>query len=209
MKEDSKKMSDSTDQPSNGPSPTLPLLLTVVAVVGLVALLVFTTRIEEDGFIGFLAPYKDYFSIGFVTLLGLSAVQTGTKWVFAVAQRRTSSDVAGALRIIGRVVGYGLIFSFVVSVLTDNAAAALTMGSFAGLVAGYGSQTVIGNTVAGLFIAIGRPIQLGDNVTISGNSGTVVDITLMHVVLDKDDQRILIPSSNVVSAVLVKHKTSH
>ena len=119
-----------------------------------------------------------------------------------------SSDVAGALRIIARLVGYGLMFSFLVSVLTDNAAAALTMGSFAGLVAGFATQTVIGNTVAGLFIAIGRPIVLGDSVTISGNSGTVADITLMHIVLDADDRRILIPSSNVVSAVLVKHKPS-
>ena len=201
-------MSDSKSQPATDASPTLPLLLTVVAVVGLVVLLVFTARMEEDGPVGFLAPYKDYLSIGFIALLGLSAVQTGTKWVFAVAQRRMSSDVAGALRIIARLVGYGLIFSFLVSVLTDNAAAALTMGSFAGLVAGFATQTVIGNTVAGLFIAIGRPIVLGDSVTISGNSGTVADITLMHIVLDADDQRILIPNSNVVSAVLVKHKPS-
>ena len=43
---------------------------------------------------------------------------------------------------------------------------------------------------------------------ISGNSGTVADITLMHIVLDADDRRILTPSSNVVSAVLVKHKPS-
>ena len=202
------KMSDSTDQPGSVASRTLTLLLTVTILVGLVALLVFTARIEEDGPIGFLAPYKDYLSIGFATLLGLSAVQTGSKWVFVVAQRRISSDVAGALRVIARLVGYGLVFSFVVSVLTDNAVAALTMGSFAGLVAGFASQTVMANLVAGLFIVIGRPIGLGDSVTISGNSGTVVDITLMHIVLDADDRRILIPSSKVVSAVLINHKLS-
>ena len=199
-------MSDTTDQSTINASPTLPLLLTVVTVVGLVALLAFTARIEEDGPVGFLVPYKDYLSIGFIVLLGFSSVQTGTKWVFAIAQRRMSADVAGALRVIARLVGYGLIFSFLVSVLTDNAVAALTMGSFAGLIAGFASQTVMGNTVAGLFIAIGRPIGLGDSVTISGNSGTVADITLMHIVLDADDRRILIPSSKVVSAVLVKHK---
>ena len=201
-------MPESTSQRTTDASPTLPLILTVVSVVGLVALLAFTARIEEYGSVGFLVPYKDYLSIGFVVLLGLSAVQTGTKWVFTVAQRRMSSDVAGALRVIARMVGYGLIFSFLVSVLTDNAVAALTMGSFAGLIAGFASQTVMGNLVAGLFIAIGRPIGLGDSVTISGNSGTVVDITLMHIVLDGDDRRILIPSSKVVSAVLVKHKPS-
>ena len=184
------------------------MLLTVVLGIGLFALLAFTARIETDGPVGFLAPYKDYLSIGFVVLLGLSVVQTGTKWVSAITQRRMSSDASGAQRVIVRLVGYGLIFSFVVSVLTDNAVAALTMGSFAGLIAGFASQTVMGNLVAGLFIAIGRPIGLGDSVTISGNSGTVTDITLMHIVLDADDRRILMPSSKVVSAVLVKHKLS-
>ena len=80
------------------------------------------------------------------------------------------------------------------------------MGGFAGLIAGFASQTVMGNTVAGLFIAIARPIGYGDRVTIGSNSGTVAEITLMHIVLDTDKQQILIPSSNVVSAVLVKHK---
>ena len=199
-------MSNSTRQPTNLASRILLLLLTVVFVAGLAVLLIFTARIEEDGPVGFLAGYEDYLSIGFVVVLGFAAVQTGAKWVFAIAQQHRSSDVAGALRIIARLVGYGLLFSFVVSVLTDNAAAALTMGSFAGLIAGFASQTVMGNTVAGFFLAIGRPIGLGDSVTISGNTGTIVDVTLMHVVLDADDRRILIPSSNVVSAVLVKHK---
>ena len=112
------------------------------------------------------------------------------------------------MRIIARLVGYGLIFSFLVSVLTDNAAAALTMGSFAGLVAGFASQTVMGNTVAGIFMALSRPIGIGEKVTISGKTGTVTDITLMHVVLDTEDQRILIPSSTTVTTVLIKHKAS-
>ena len=201
-------MSDSTSQPTTDASPIPPMLLTVVSVAGLVALHVLIDRIEQDGPVGFLAPYEDYFSIGIIVLFGFSAVQFGTRCVFAIAQRRTSSDVAGALRVIARLVGYGLMFSLVVSVLTDNAVAALTLGSFAGLIAGFASQTVMGNLVAGLFIAIGRPIGLGDNVTISGNSGTVADITLMHIVLDADDRRILIPSSKVVGAVLVNHKPS-
>ena len=64
------KMLDSTDQASSDASPTLPLLLTVVIVVGLVALLVFIARMEKDGPIGFLVPYKDYLSIGFVCAAG-------------------------------------------------------------------------------------------------------------------------------------------
>ena len=66
----------------------------------------------------------------------------------------------------------------------------------------------MGNTAAGLFLAIERPMVLGDNVTIGDNSGTIADITVMHIVLDADDRRISIPGATVVRSVLVKHKPS-
>lgn len=132
---------------------------------------------EEFEFLGFLVPYENYISIALVALLGHVAVQSGTKWVYVIVQRRMSAGVARTIRVISRLVGYGLIVSFLVSILTDNAAAALTMGSFAGLVAGFASQTVMGHTVAGIFLALFRPIGIGDNVTIGRNTGTA--LTLM------------------------------
>ena len=82
------------------------------------------------------------------------------------------------------------------------------MGSFAGLVAGFASQTVMGNALAGLFMTIARHIRVKDKVTISANTGTVIRITLMHTVLNTEDREILIPSSNITNAVLVRHKSS-
>ncbi len=201
-------MSVSTSQPESSASPTLPLLTTVISVLVLFALLALTSKMEEFEVLGFLVPYENYISVALVVLLGHIAVQSGTKWVYVVVQKRMTADVARTIRVISRLVGYGLIFSFLVSVLTDNAAAALTMGSFAGLVAGFASQTVLGHTVAGIFLALFRPIGIGDNVTIGRNSGIVSDITLMHIVLDSENEVSLIPSSTVVSTVLVKHKES-
>ena len=201
-------MADSTSQPSPAVSVAWPLLWTAAPAIALVGFLVLTARIEEGRPIGFLAPYKDYVVITLLALFGIPAVENGSKSLFVIAQRRISSDVAGALRIIARVVAYGIILSTVVSVLTSNAAAALTMGSFAGLVAGFASQTVMGNALAGLFMAVARPIRVADRVTISGNTGTVIRITLMHTVLNAEDREILIPSSNIVNAVLVRHKSS-
>ena len=201
-------MSASTSQPESSASPTVPLLTTVISVLVLFALLALTSKMEEFEVLGFLVPYENYISVALVVLLGHIAVQSGTKWVYVVVQRRMTADVARTIRVISRLVGYGLIFSFLVSVLTDNAAAALTMGSFAGLVAGFASQTVLGHTVAGIFLALFRPIGIGDNVTIGRNSGIVSDITLMHIVLDSENEVSLIPSSTVVSTVLVKHKES-
>ena len=199
-------MSGSTSQPSPAPSVAWALLWAGASVVALAALLVLTAWIEEGRPVGFLAPYTDYIVVTLLALFGIPAVENGSKVLFAIAQRRISPDSAGALRVIARIVAYGIILSTVVSVLTSNAAAALTMGSFAGLVAGFASQTVMGNAVAGLFMAIARPIKLADSVTISGNSGIVIKITLMHTVLNTEDREILIPSSNIVNAVIVRHK---
>ena len=201
-------MSDNASEPSPAASVTWPLYWTAASVVALIGLLVLTARIEEGQPVGFLAPYKDYVVITLLALFGIPAVENGSKGLFAIAQRRIPPDVTGALRIIARIVAYGIILSTVVSVLTGNAAAALTMGSFAGLVAGFASQTVMGNAVAGLFMAIARPIKVADRVTIGGNSGTVINITLMHTVLNAEDREIFIPSSNIVNTVLVRHKSS-
>lgn len=201
-------MLDSTDQPTSTSSTAGPLITTVLALVGLLAILSFTSKLEDYALFGFLVPYENAISVVVVAFLGHVAVQSGTKWVYTVSQRRTPEDVARTLRVIARLLGYGLIFSFLVSVVTDNAVAALTMGSFAGLVAGFASQTVMGHTVAGVFLAIFRPVGLGENVTIGRETGVVADITLMHIVLDSDEKRVLIPSSTVVGSILIKNKPS-
>ncbi len=134
--------------------------MTIVYAVGLMVLLAFVEGMEESEVFGFVVPYEQYISVGLVVLMGHLAVQAGAKFVFASAQRQTTTDVAGTLRIMTRLLGYGLIFSFLVSVLTDNPAAALTMGSFAGLVAGFASQNVLDNTVAGIFLTLARPIRI-------------------------------------------------
>ena len=201
-------MSDNTNQPTPAVSVAWPLLWTVACAVAFFGLLAYTASIEEGQPIGFLAPYKDYVVIALLALFGIPAVENGSKSLLAVVQRRISPDVAGALRIIARIIAFGIILSTVVSVLTNNPAAALTMGSFAGLVAGFASQTVMGNALAGLFMTIARPIRVKDKVTIGANTGTVIRITLMHTVLNTEDREILIPSSNITNAVLVRHKSS-
>ncbi|MXX26670.1 MAG: mechanosensitive ion channel family protein [Caldilineaceae bacterium SB0668_bin_21] len=201
-------MLDSTGQPTSTSSTAGPLVTTVLALVGLLAILSFTSRLGDYEMFGFLVPYENAISVVIVAFLGHVAVQSGTKWVYTISQRRTSEDVARTLRVIARLLGYGLIFSFLISVVTDNAVAALTMGSFAGLVAGFASQTVMGHTVAGVFLAIFRPVGLGENVTIGRETGVVADITLMHIVLDSEEKRVLIPSSTVVGSILIKNKPS-
>ncbi len=201
-------ISENTDQSRSTPSAAWALFWAGSSVVTLASLLVLTAWIDEDHPLGFVTPYRGYVVTILLVLFGIPAVESGSKVLLAIAQRRTSPDVAGALRIVARIAAYGIVISAVVSVLTSNAAAALTLGSFAGLVAGFTGQAVMGNALAGLFMAIARPIKVGDRVTIGSNSGIVSRISLMHTVLSEEDHETLIPSSNIVNAVLIRHKTN-
>ena len=169
-------------------------------------LAVLDTKLEDISALEFLVPYQQYLALLHVGAFGWLAISSGRQWVFLTALRYASRSTAGAFRIIFQIVALGIFLSILVGLLTENWAAALTLGSFGGLVAGFATQTVLGNAVAGLFLAVGRPFDVGDEVTVGGNSGTVADITLMHTVLVADGQEIMIPSRNVSSSVIVRRK---
>jgi len=169
---------------------------------------VFTLGIREDTALGFLAAHRQYLVAAELVALGVLAIELVSRWLYRLALLRMRADSAAAVRIIVRIVAYGVLLSAVVSILTTNIAAALTTGAFAGMVAGLGTQTVIGNAVAGIFVALLRPIRIDDDVTIAGNTGRVSNITLMHTILSTADREILIPSSQVISTVLVRHRES-
>ena len=194
-------------QPTNFKRRLAYLVITLTNLGMLVGLLlVIDQSTKEFTFLDFLAPYKKYLSLAVIVVFGCLAVGSGSRWVHSIAVRWASPDTATAVRILFRIVAGGVLLSAIVSTLTGSATAAITMGSFTGLLAGFATQTVLGNAVAGLFLAIARPISIGDDITVSGNSGTVVAITLMHTVLRTDEQDFLVPSSNVAHGVIIRQR---
>lgn len=173
----------------------------------LIGLLVLIDRLVRLPVLDYFAPYKQYLTLADVAIFGWLTVGAGSRWVHSVTLQHTSPDTAGAMRILFRIFGSGVLLASIVSLLTSSSAAALTMGSFTGLVVGYATQTVLGNTVAGVFLALFQPIKVGDNVTVGGNSGKVMTITLMHTVLDAEDRVIMIPSASIAGGVLIRHKS--
>lgn len=70
---------------------------------------------------------------------------------------------------------------------------ALGVGS---VVVSLGLKDTISNVFGGLTLMMGRVVQPGDYVTISGVTGTVVDVTMRHTVVENRlDERIVIPNS--------------
>jgi small conductance mechanosensitive channel len=64
-------------------------------------------------------------------------------------------------------------------------------------------QGVLGNLAAGLTIIFTRPFQVGEYISIAGEEGEVVDISLFSTVLSHPDRsRVVIPNRKIVGEIL-------
>ena len=69
-----------------------------------------------------------------------------------------------------------------------------------GIVAGIAAQSTLGNLFAGLSIAFGDMVRIGDEVVVEGEMGTVDEITVSYlVILTWDERRVTMPVSYFTS----------
>jgi hypothetical protein len=151
-------------------------------------------------------PYLKYIQAVLIFGLGYLVVNSASGMVYTYVRRITEHATAATLRTIARIAGVAVLVSLMASVFNVDAAAALTVGSFGGLVVGFATQTILTHVVAGIFLLLSRPFTYGDVVTISAQTGVVKEIKLMHVVLETEDSEtaILIPSGTIVTQIIKK-----
>jgi small conductance mechanosensitive channel len=80
-----------------------------------------------------------------------------------------------------------------------------------GIAVAFASQQIIQNIIAGILIAVNRPIQLDDWVEIGGGTGisNIKDITLTRTVLrDRSGRLYYIPNSVLISSIIINYTKS-
>ncbi|WP_206323648.1 mechanosensitive ion channel family protein [Streptomyces sp. HNM0574] len=79
-------------------------------------------------------------------------------------------------------------------------ASMLASAGVLGIVAGVAAQSTLGNLFAGLSIAFGDMVRIGDEVVVDGEFGTVDEITVSYLVVRTwDDRRVTMPVSYFTS----------
>ncbi|MCD6504738.1 mechanosensitive ion channel [Candidatus Bathyarchaeota archaeon] len=156
------------------------------------------------GLIAIVQPYVVYIQAVLLLVFGYMAVRSASAMVYTYVKRIADHPTAASIRTITRVVGLAVLLSMLASVFNVNPSAALTIGSFGGLVVGFATQTILSHVVAGIFLLLFRPFKYGDLITVAGKTGIVKNITLMHLVLEDQDKEnvILIPSGSVVTQII-------
>jgi small conductance mechanosensitive channel len=149
--------------------------------------------------------YLVYFQVIQVAIVGyfLMDVISDTAYNIATAAKQ-SNQSAKSIRSIIRILSAIVIVATLVSYVSQNPAVAASIGAVTGIVIGFAAQNLIGNMIAGMYLAITRLFKIGDNITIFRNTGTVTDIGLLYcVLLMKDGDIVRAPSSLLLTTSII------
>src|SRR5215217_8378777 len=152
------------------------------------------------------AEYLIYFQVTEIAIVGYVVMEIMANTVFKLAiAAQQSAQMAKSIRSVTRIVGAVVIAAaIIVSFLSQNAIVAASIGTISGIVVGFASQNLIGNMIAGIYLALTRPFKIGDMITVFGNSGRVYDIGLLNCdLLMKNGDIVRAPSSSLLTTPVV------
>jgi small conductance mechanosensitive channel len=152
-------------------------------------------------------PYLRYIDSVIVVVIGYFMISEISRIVYTYMRNFADHASSATVKNITKIVGVAFILSIMASIYNVDPAAALTLGSFTGLLIGFAAQTLLTNTLAGVFLLLTRPFTFGDIVTISGQTGIVKEIRIMHLHLETEDGKraIMIPNGIVLVQVILKN----
>ncbi|AJP01604.1 mechanosensitive ion channel protein [Streptomyces cyaneogriseus subsp. noncyanogenus] len=116
--------------------------------------------------------------------------------------RRVRTQVTLIMRVVAAVVGVVAGASMLLTFpdMRTAGASLLASAGVLGIVAGIAAQSTLGNLFAGLQIAFGDMVRIGDTVVVDGEWGTVEEITLTFLTVRTwDERRITMPVSYFTS----------
>ncbi|MCI3270374.1 mechanosensitive ion channel family protein [Streptomyces cylindrosporus] len=120
----------------------------------------------------------------------------------AARVRRVRTQVTLIMRVVTAIVGVVAVAAMLLTFPAMRAAGASLLASagILGIVAGVAAQSTLANMFAGLQIAFGDMVRLGDTVVVDGEWGTVEEITLTFLTVRTwDERRITMPVSYFTS----------
>ncbi|MDN0194788.1 mechanosensitive ion channel domain-containing protein [Streptomyces sp. S.PNR 29] len=120
----------------------------------------------------------------------------------AARVRRVRTQVTLIMRVVSAIVGVVAVAAMLLTFPAFRAAGASLLASagILGIVAGVAAQSTLSNLFAGLQIAFGDMVRIGDTVVVDGEWGTVEEITLTFLTVRTwDERRITMPVSYFTS----------
>ena len=147
--------------------------------------------------------YSPYLKIGVIAVIGYFVINSLANVFYKLSYDALKSS-AETIRILIRIIGAIIVISIIISYLSQDPIIATSIGTITAIVIGFASQSVLGNLISGLYLAITRPFRIGDKVTVFGNTGVIYDIGLLYSRLRTEDGDIILaPNTSMITTTII------
>ena len=151
--------------------------------------------------------YGPFLKIGVVTVIGYFVINSLANVFYKLSYDALKSS-AETIRILIKIIGTIIVISIIISYLSQDPLIATSIGTITAIVIGFASQSVLGNLIAGLYLAITRPFRIGEKVTVFGYTGIIYDIGLLYSRLRTDDGEIILaPNTSMITTTIIIRNT--
>ncbi|MEM4471245.1 MAG: mechanosensitive ion channel family protein [Zestosphaera sp.] len=90
-----------------------------------------------------------------------------------------------------------------------NLSGLLLAGGITGIIIGFALQNVVANLVSGIFLAIERPVRIGDGISLGSVTGVVEDVNIFSTIIRTyDGLFVRVPNSTVFTSNITNY-TAH
>lgn len=140
-------------------------------------------------------------------LVILVAGYIASRSLSAIVEKSIGKELSPHLAKVSRNAVFYLIIGITVVTATGqfiDLTAIIAAAGIAGVAIGFASRTSLSNVIAGLFLIVDRPFEIGDAIEIGGDRGVVVDISLLSTRMRTFDNRYLrVPNESVVNSKII------
>jgi small-conductance mechanosensitive channel len=180
--------------------------IAILVMLLCLAVIIATVELAKLSGFSFIAGHRNVIVSIELTVFVMTLVEVIGQAIVASFRRRGIEPVGQSIRTIIRGAVYIILTVTIISTLLSNPALAISLGTVMGVIIGFATQNLISNVVSGMMLAIVRPVQIGDEITVTGSTGNVKEIALIYTVLDTKDRLYYVPSIVMFTGVVTKNK---
>lgn len=124
----------------------------------------------------------------------------------SLAKTTVGPNPAALLGRVTRAVIYVIGLIWILAIFSVPFTALAAVVSIATIAVGLSLQDLMKSLIAGIYLLAERPFHIGDEITVSGLTGTIEDITMRVTYLHTDEgERIVIPNQTVFTQTIVNN----
>jgi len=155
------------------------------------------------------SQYSLYFYLAELGVAGFFVIRTISKLMYGLISDTSESQARSARSMI-IIAGYLVMVAIAISIMAANPTVTVVIGTVSGIILGVSMQSLIGNAIAGMVLAITRPFRIGDTITVFGSTGRVYDVGLLYTTLTAEEGKtILVPNTSLLTTAIIKEKRSN